>query len=169
MANTPIQMGTILLKKLVGKELDAGELETEERRAVVAVLDGPGRIGGKLQYTQEEMAILLKVSRQTICADLKVLRRRYGHQVMQTDLKEVLGELVKAKRLCQHHARDEQNWPLFWAIEHCFVENLVKLGIVKREEMNLNVRGQIGVTHAFSGDTPDQVGGLLTIVNKDTA
>ena len=168
MSNIGLQSGSALLDNILAGDLEPKALATEERRAVVAVIDGPGSVDGKIQHTQSEMAEILDVSRQTICADLRIIRLRYGHQVMQTNLKEVLGEMVKAKRLCQHHARDEQNWQLFWAIEHCFVENLVKLGIVKRAEMKLNVTGQIDVNHAFSAYTPDQARGLLDIVNTRT-
>jgi len=41
------------------------------------------------------------------------------------------------------------------------------LGIVKREELNLNLRGTIDHHHSFANYTPDQTRGLLTIVAKD--
>lgn len=170
-ADLPVlQDGVTLLSKIIKQHLDAGDLDTEERRKVLDVLDGPyAAKTGKACYTQEEMAVLLQVSRTTINRDLKVLRRRRGHLVTRSDLVDAAGELRRAKLLVQQSARDENDMSLFWRVELEYIQALQRLGILSDAGATLNLSGQISVEHrhAFRSFSEEATADLLKIARGD--
>jgi len=163
--------GFAILVNISKKLIDPESLDKEQRRLVVAYLDGPRKLAGELRpvYTQEEMAGILHVSRQTINTDLRAIRRHFGAQVLTTDIKEVAGELHRSKQIAQYHARLNENWALYWAIESSYIEALMRMGIIQREKVRLDVSGGLTVEHAFSQYSPEQTRNLLDIIRDDRA
>lgn len=134
------------------------------------VLDGPyAAKTGKSCYTQEEMAVLLKVSRTTINRDLQVLRRRRGHLVTESDLVDAAGELHRAKQIAQHAARDHDDMALFWRVELEYVSALQKLGILSEAASVIKRSGDVNIEHrhAFQSFSERATEDLLRIANAD--
>jgi len=162
--------GMTLLKKIIQNTLAPGDLDHEERRTVLDILDGPyASETGKPCYTQEEMGALLHVSRVTISKDLKILRRRRGHLVTHSDLVDAAGELRSSKRIAQQGARKAGDLALFWRIELEYLQALQRLGIIREVPAELTVNGRMSVahSHAFQTFDPDTTAGLLKIAHGD--
>lgn len=158
-----------LLKQIADKSLDAANLNTEERRKVLDLLDGPYSVKTGNVYTQVELATLLKVSRNTINRDIKILRRQRGHLVTQSDMIDAAGELRRAKRIAQWAARKDGDYPAFWQIELSYLQALQRLGIIREVPAELLVNGKVSVAHkhAFQTYDADTTAGLFRIARAD--
>ena len=169
----PRRDGLTLLRNISTKDTDAGDLDTEERRSVIEVLDGPYAAKvikpGGTYHTQWDMAALLKVSRTTIARDIKIIRRHRGHLVSQTDILDVAGELRRAKTIVQQSARDNEDMGLYWKVEVEYLHELQRLGIIREVPAELNLTGDVKVEHqhAFRSYTQEATADLLRIASGD--
>jgi len=75
------------IKKIRGGFLDPKEISTSDRRVCVTYLKLEG-------CTQEEIAEILKVHRQTIIRDERANRREAAKLVDEIDVKSVAGSLI---------------------------------------------------------------------------
>ncbi len=123
------------LKKIREESLDPKEISTSDRRVCVTCL----RLEG---YTQEDIAGILKVHRQTIIRDERANRREAAKLVDEIDVKSVAGSLIAWARHLAAKALREKNYALAWKIQRDLVSDLQSLGYLPRSPEQYHV--QIG-------------------------
>jgi len=123
------------LKKIREGFLDPKEISISDRRVCVAYL----RLEG---YTQEEIAEIFKVHRQTIIRDERANRREAAKLVDEIDVKSVAGSLIAWARHLAAKALREKNYALAWKIQRDLVSDLQSLGYLPRSPEQYHV--QIG-------------------------
>ena len=123
------------LKKIHEGFLDPKEISISDRRVCVAYL----RLEG---YTQEEIAEIFKVHRQTIIRDERANRREAAKLVDEIDVKSVAGSLIAWARHLAAKALREKNYALAWKIQRDLVSDLQSLGYLPRSPEQYHV--QIG-------------------------
>ena len=114
-----------ILKKIHEQSLNPKEISTSDRRVCVACL----RLEG---YTQEEIAKIFRVSRQTIIRDEKANRRELARLVDDIDVKSFAGSLIDWARHLAAKALREKNYALAWKIQRDLVSDLQSLGYLPR-------------------------------------
>ena len=124
-----------ILKRIREQSLNPKEISTSDRRVCVAYL----RLEG---YTQEEIAEIFRVSRQTIIRDEKANRRDAARLVDDIDVKSVAGSLIAWARHLAAKALREKNYALAWKIQRDLVSDLQSLGYLPRSPEQYHV--QIG-------------------------
>jgi hypothetical protein len=124
-----------ILKRIREGYLDPKEISVSDRRVCVAYL----RLEG---YTQEEIAQIFKVHRQTIVRDEKANRRGAAKLVDEIDVKSVAGNLIVWARHLAAKALREKDYSLAWKIQRDLISDLQSLGYLPRSPEQYNV--QIG-------------------------
>jgi len=114
-----------ILKKIQQGLLDPKEISVSDRRACVAYL----RLEG---YTQEEIAGIFKVHRQTILRDEKAIRSEAARLVDEIDVRNIAGELIALAHHLQAKALREKDYGLAWRIERELIQDLQSLGYLPR-------------------------------------
>jgi len=123
------------LKKINGGFLDPKEISTSDRRVCVVYL----RLEG---YTQEEIAKIFKVHRQTIIRDERANRRETAKLVDEIDVKSVAGSLIACARHLAAKTLREKNYALAWKIQRELISVLQSLRYLPRSAEQFRV--QIG-------------------------
>ena len=98
-----------LLRKVRSREVQPADVSPEERRVCVAYL----RLEG---YTQEEMAEIFQVHRQTIARDERVIRERTARLVDQIDVRAMVGGLISWGEHIAAKAMREKDYALAWKV-----------------------------------------------------
>ncbi len=124
-----------ILKKIRERSLDPKEISVSDRRVCVAYL----RLEG---YTQEEIAQIFKVHRQTIIRDEKANRREAAKLVDDIDVKSVAGNLIVWAGHLAAKALREKDYGLAWKIQRDLISDLQSLGYLPRSPEQYHV--QIG-------------------------
>ena len=124
-----------ILKKIREGFLDPKDISISDRRICVAYL----RLEG---YTQEEIAEIFRVSRQTIIRDEKANRREVARLVDDIDVKSIAGSLIAWARHLAAKALREKNYALAWKIRRELKSDLQSLGYLPRSPEQYHV--QIG-------------------------
>jgi transcriptional regulator with XRE-family HTH domain len=114
-----------ILRKIREGHLVPKEISVDQRRLCVAYL----RLEG---YTQEEIAEIFKVSRQTIIRDQKANRRESAKLVDEIDVKTMAGEHIAAARHFIAKAIREKDYGLAWKIHRELIADLQSLGYLPR-------------------------------------
>jgi len=123
------------LKKIRGGFLDPKEISTSDRRVCVVYL----RLEG---CTQEEIAEIFKVHRQTIIRDERANRRETAKLMDEIDVKSVAGNLIAYARHLIAKTLREKKYGLAWKIKIELISVLQSLGYLPRSAEQLRV--QIG-------------------------
>lgn len=124
-----------ILKRVREGLFDPKEISISDRRVCVAYL----RLEG---YTQEEIAQIFKVHRQTIIRDEKANRMDAAKLVDEIDVKSTAGSLIVWARHLAAKALREKDYGLAWKIQRDLISDLQSLGYLPRSAEQLNV--QIG-------------------------
>ncbi len=124
-----------ILKRIRGGFLDPKEISTSDRRVCVTYLKLEG-------CTQEQIAEILKVHRQTIIRDERANRREAAKLVDEIDVKSVAGNLIAWARHLAAKALRVKNYALAWKIQRDLVSDLQSLGYLPRSPEQYHV--QIG-------------------------
>jgi len=114
-----------LLKQLRQGGIQPSEIRTAERRVCVAYL----RLEG---YTQEEMAEIFGVHRQTIVRDEKANRQQAARLVDELDARSVAGGLIGWARHLAAKAVKDKDHALAWRIQRELVHDLQALGYLPK-------------------------------------
>jgi len=93
-------------------------------------------------YTQEEIAQIFKVHRQTIIRDEKANRREAAKLVDDIDVKSVAGNLIVWAGHLAAKALREKDYGLAWKIQRDLISDLQSLGYLPRSPEQYHV--QIG-------------------------
>jgi len=114
-----------ILRRIREGSLDPGKTPVDTRRTCVAYL----RLEG---YTQEEIAEIFDVHRQTIIRDEKAIRKDAAKLVDELDVKSMAGELIASARHFIARAIREKNYALAWKIHRELIADLQSLGYLPR-------------------------------------
>ena len=114
-----------LLSRLRSGELTSQEIGAHERRVCVAYL----RLEG---YTQEEIAQIFGVHRQTILRDERAIREQTGRLVDELDVRWIAGELIALAEHLKAKALKEKDYALAWKIQRELVSDLQSLGYLPK-------------------------------------
>ncbi|MCJ7675972.1 MAG: hypothetical protein MUO33_12600 [Sedimentisphaerales bacterium] len=114
-----------VLKRIRDGLFTPEEISISDRRVCVAYL----RLEG---YTQEEIAEIFKVHRQTIIRDEKAIRRELAKLVDEIDVKSYAGELIALARHLRAKALRGKDYSLAWNIERGLLSDLQGLGYLPR-------------------------------------
>lgn len=114
-----------ILKRIRERSLNPKEISIFDRRLCVAYLRHEG-------YTQEEIAQVFGVSRQTIIRDEKAIRRELAKLVDEIDVKSYAGELIASARHIKAKALRKKEYSLAWNIERGLLSDLQSLGYLPR-------------------------------------
>ena len=114
-----------VLKRIRDGLFTPEEISISDRRVCVAYL----RLEG---YTQEEIAEIFKVHRQTILRDEKAIRSEAAKLVDEIDVKSVAGSLIAWARHLGAKALREKDYGLAWRIQRELVSDLQSLGYLPR-------------------------------------
>ena len=109
-----------------------GELGLHERRACVAYL----RLEG---YTQEEVAEVLHVSRQTVVRDEQVNRKDAARLVDDLGVRVIAGDLIRLARHLTAKTLKKKDHALAWRIARELVSDLQGLGYLPKAPEQHNV------------------------------
>ena len=139
-----------LLGKLRSGETAPSAITRPERRACVAYL----RLEG---YTQEEMAEVFQVSRQTIARDERANRKRAARRVEDVDAQAVAGGLIGWAEQLTAKALKEKDYALVWRIRRELVADLQSLGYLPKAPQQHTL--QIGTFVDLARLAVDQEGG----------
>jgi len=121
-----------VLNRLRNGDLAASEVSMQERRACVAYL----RLEG---YTQEEVAEVFGVSRQTVVRDERANRKETAKLVSDLDVRAVAGGLIRLAGHLRTKALKEKDYGLAWRIERELVGDLQGLGYLPKAAEQHNV------------------------------
>jgi len=124
-----------ILKRIREGLLDPKEISISDRRVCVAYL----RLEG---YTQEEIAQIFKVHRQTIIRDEKANRMDAARLVDEIDVKSTAGSLIVWAGHLAAKALREKDYGLAWKIQRDLISDLQSLGYLPRSPEQYHV--QIG-------------------------
>ena len=124
-----------ILKRIREGLLDPKETSISDRRVCVAYL----RLEG---YTQEEIAQIFKVHRQTIIRDEKANRMDAARLVDEIDVKSTAGSLIVWAGHLAAKALREKDYGLAWKIQRDLISDLQSLGYLPRSPEQYHV--QIG-------------------------
>ena len=124
-----------ILKRIREGLLDPKEISISDRRVCVAYL----RLEG---YTQEEIAQIFKVHRQTIIRDEKANRMDAARLVDEIDVKSTAGSLIVWAGHLAAKALREKDYGLAWKIQRDLISDLQSLGYLPRSAEQFHV--QIG-------------------------
>jgi predicted DNA-binding protein (UPF0251 family) len=114
-----------LLRKVRSREVQPVDVSPEERRVCVAYL----RLEG---YTQEEMAEIFQVHRQTIARDERVIRERTARLVDQIDVRAMVGGLISWGEHIAAKAMREKDYALAWKVHRELISDLQGLGYLPK-------------------------------------
>ena len=114
-----------ILKRIREGFLDPKKISVSERRVCVTYL----RLEG---YTQEEIAEIFNVHRQTIIRDEKANRKETAKLVDEIDVKSIAGSLIALARHLSVKAIREKDYGLAWKIERELITYLQSLGYLPR-------------------------------------
>ena len=114
-----------ILRAVRTGELDPSEVAVEDRRACVGYL----RLEG---YTQEEIAEVFRVSRQTISNDEKVNREEAARLVDDLDVRVEAGKLIGMAEHLTAKSLREKDFRLAWQIRERLVDTLQSMGYLPR-------------------------------------
>lgn len=114
-----------ILKRIRERSLDPKEISIPDRRVCVAYL----RLEG---YTQEEIAEIFKINRQTIIRDEKANRQEAARLVDEIDVKSVAGDLIISASHLSAKALREKDYGLAWRIKTELIDKLQSLGYLPR-------------------------------------
>lgn len=134
-----------LVKALIEGRINGKELPREERQLLVLELRRTGR-------TQDEIASLLRVSRNTIGRDIKALRKGMGEVVAKVDALSLAGEIYDNCMTWISKAVKEGSYRLASLIQKDMVEMLQSLGIVYKAPTQMDARileGHVMVQKGF--------------------
>ena len=124
-----------ILKRIRERSLDPKEISISDRRVCIAYL----RLEG---YTQEEIAQIFKISRQTIIRDEKANRQEAAKLVDEIDVKSIAGDLIISASHLAAKALREKDYGLAWRIKTELIGKLQSLGYLPRSPEQYHV--QIG-------------------------
>ena len=124
-----------ILKRIRERSLNPKEISISDRRVCVDYL----RLEG---CTQEEIAEIFKVHRQTIIRDERANRREAAKLVDDIDVKSVAGNLIAWARHLAAKALREKKYGLAWKIKIELTSVLQSLGYLPRSAEQFRV--QIG-------------------------
>jgi len=124
-----------ILKRIRERSLDPKEISISDRRVCIAYL----RLEG---YTQEEIAQIFKVHRQTIIRDEKANRQEAAKLVDEIDVKCIAGDLIISASHLAAKALREKDYGLAWKIQRELINDLQGLGYLPRSPEQYHV--QIG-------------------------
>ncbi len=124
-----------ILNRIREGSLDPKEISVSDRRVCVAYL----RLEG---YTQEDIAEIFKISRQTIIRDEKANRQEAAKLVDEIDVKSIAGDLIISASHLAAKALREKDYGLAWRIKTELIGKLQSLGYLPRSPEQYNV--QIG-------------------------
>jgi len=122
-----------LLRRIRSGEVRPEEVTRHERRVCVACL----RLEG---YTQEEIAEIFEVHRQTISRDVRALRKQAAHLVDEIDVRSVAGGLISWAEHIRAKALKEKDYQLAWRVQRELVSDLQGLGYLPRAPRQHDVR-----------------------------
>ena len=122
-----------LLRRVRAREVRPVEVTTHERRICVAYL----RLEG---YTQEEIAEIFEVHRQTIARDEQAIRKEMAHLVDDLDARAMAGGLLGWARHITAKALKEKDYALAWRVQRELVSDLQSLGYLPRAVEQHDVR-----------------------------
>ncbi|GAF80741.1 unnamed protein product [marine sediment metagenome] len=122
-----------ILKRIRERSLNPKEISTSDRRVCVVYL----RLEG---CTQEEIAEILKVHRQTIIRDERANRREAAKLVDEIDVKSVAGNLIACARHLIAKTLREKNYALAWKIRKELISVLQSLGYLPRSPEQYHVQ-----------------------------
>ncbi len=114
-----------ILKRIRERSLDPKEISIPDRRVCVAYL----RLEG---YTQEEIAEIFRVHRQTIVRDEKAYRTELAALVDEIEVRSYAGELIALARHIRAKALRGKDYALAWNIERGLLSDLQSLGYLPR-------------------------------------
>ncbi len=114
-----------ILNRLRSGILTPCEVSLQERRACVTYL----RLEG---YTQEEVAEIFGVSRQTVVRDERANRKEAAKLVSELDVKAVAGGLIRLAGHLKTKALKEKDYALAWRIERELLSDLQGLGYLPK-------------------------------------
>jgi len=83
-------------------------------------------------YTQDEIAEIFRISRQTVSRDEKVNRRRAAGEVDEIDVKSSAGRLMGLAEHLTAKALREKDYALAWRIQRELVQDLQSLGYLPK-------------------------------------
>jgi predicted DNA-binding protein (UPF0251 family) len=124
-----------ILKRIREGLLDPKEISISDRRVCAAYL----RLEG---YTQEEIAQIFKVHRQTIIRDEKANRQEAAKLVDEIDVKSITGDLIISASHLAAKALREKDYGLAWRIKTELIDKLQSLGYLPHSPEQYHV--QIG-------------------------
>ena len=124
-----------ILKRIHEGSLEPKEISISDRRVCIACL----RLEG---YTQEEIAQIFKVTRQTIIRDQKAVHLDAAKLVDEIDVKSVASDLIVWANQLVSKAMREKDYALVWKIKRELINELQSLGYLPRSPEQYNV--QIG-------------------------
>lgn len=136
-SNTPQRTGRRsaldLLRRVRSTEIRPDEVSTHERRVCVAYL----RLEG---YTQEEIAEIFQVHRQTIVRDEAALRKETAKLVDDLDARAMAGGLLGWARHITAKALKEKDFALAWKVQRELVTDLQGLGYLPKAAEQHDIR-----------------------------
>jgi len=124
-----------ILKRIRERSLDPKEISIPDRRVCIAYL----RLEG---YTQEDVAEIFKISRQTIIRDEKANRQEAAKLVDEIDVKSIAGDLIISASHLAAKALREKDYGLAWRIKTELIGKLQSMGYLPRSPEQYHV--QIG-------------------------
>jgi predicted DNA-binding protein (UPF0251 family) len=134
MVNRSNRRGALdLLRKVRSREVQPADVSPEERRVCVAYLQLEG-------YTQEEMAEIFQVHRQTIARDERVIRERTARLVDQIDVRAMVGGLIAWGEHIAAKAMREKDYALAWKVQRELISDLQSLGYLPKSVERHDVR-----------------------------
>ena len=148
-----------LLQRVRSGDLPPEEVSTHDRRVCVAYL----RLEG---YTQEEIAEIFEVHRQTVTRDEAAIRKRAARFVDDLDVRAVAGGHVGWARHLTAKALKEKDYGLAWRIQRELLGDLQSLGFLPKAVEQHDVRvgtfvdlARMAVEHGAAEDAAETVGG----------
>ena len=114
-----------ILKKIREGYTNPKEISIPDRRICVAYLRYEG-------YTQDEIAEIFGVHRQTIIRDEKANRKELAKLVDEIDVKSIAGGLIALASQLRAKALREKNYSLAWKIQRELISDLQSLGFLPR-------------------------------------
>lgn len=138
-----------ILKQLKSGEIPTHEVSLQERRACVAYL----RLEG---FTQEEIAEIFRVHRQTVARDERANRKWLAKLVGDIDEKAVAGGLIASGKHLFGKAMKEKDYALAWRIERELMGDLQSLGYLpkaaERHEVQISTFTDLAKAAAQEGE-----------------
>ena len=116
-----------LFKQIDNRTIDPRDIGYEQRREIIDHL----RTQIPRTYaTQDQMADLLKVSKQLVSHDIKVIQKNHALTLMSGGPLLVIGKYLDAARVAGDLAMNSCDPALFWKINQDMFTSLQKIGLI---------------------------------------